>query len=77
MNYRMIGRFFSAILAIEAAFMLPAIAVSLIYGEKNVAVAYVICIAALLAVSGIFRYFGRNAQKRFYARDGLVCVGLA
>ena len=77
MNYRMIGRFFSAILAIEAAFMLPAIAVSLIYGEKNVAVAYVICIAALLAVSGIFRYFGRNAQKRFYAREGLVCVGLA
>ncbi len=76
MNYKMIGRFFAAILAIEAAFMLPAIAVSLIYHESSVAVAYVICIAALLCSSAFLYFLSRNAAKRFYAREGLVCVGL-
>ncbi|MBE5997381.1 MAG: TrkH family potassium uptake protein [Lachnospiraceae bacterium] len=76
MNYKMIGRFFSAILAIEAAFMLPAIVVALIYHEPSVIIAYTVCIAALLAVSALFRYVSRGAKTRFYAREGLVCVGL-
>ena len=76
MNYKMIGRFFAAILAIEAAFMVPAIIVALIYHEMPVVKAYVLCILALLAVSGLFWYISRSAKKRFYAREGLVCVGL-
>ena len=70
MNYKMIGRFFAAILAIEAAFMLPAIAVSLIYHESSVAVAYVICIAALLCSSAFLYFFVKKRGKTLLCKRG-------
>ena len=76
MNYKMIGRFLSAILAIEAAFMLPAIAVSAIYHEPGPAKAYCVTILLLLAVSAVLYFLSKGAKKRFYAREGMVCVGL-
>ena len=76
MNYKMIGRFLSAVLAIEAAIMLPAVAVSLFYREFSVAAAYGICIGLTLVFSLMLWLLTRRAEKRFYAREGLVCVGL-
>ena len=46
MNYKMIGRFLSQILAIEAAFMIPAMGVSVGYGEWNTVLAFAITIGA-------------------------------
>ena len=35
MNFKMMGRFLSQIIGIEAAFMLPALFISMGYGEQN------------------------------------------
>ena len=35
MNYKMMGKFISQILFVEAAFMLPALLLSIVYGEQS------------------------------------------
>ena len=35
MNYKMMGRFIAQILSLEGAFMLPALFISLGFGERN------------------------------------------
>ena len=40
MNFKMIGRFLAQIIAVEAVFLIPAMAVSLGYGEMNAAQAF-------------------------------------
>lgn len=76
MNYKIIGKIISQILAIEAALMLPAVIISVCDGEKNAAVAFLLTMGITFVFSGIFALFSRNAKKVFYAREGLVCVGL-
>ena len=77
MNYKMIGRFLSAILAIEAAFMIPAAVISLAYGEYPAARAFGLCIVLILGVSLLFHVLSGKPSTRFYAREGMICVALA
>ena len=51
MNYKMMGRFLSQILFMEALFMIPALAISLGYRETLGAEAFGITIALILAVA--------------------------
>lgn len=77
MNYKMIGRFFSQILFIESAFMLPAAVICLCDGDHASALSFFGVIAfALLAAAG-FSLLTRGARTDFYTKEGLVCVGLA
>ncbi|MEE1086429.1 MAG: TrkH family potassium uptake protein [Schaedlerella sp.] len=76
MNYKMMGRFIAQILAVEGAFMLPALFISLYDGDKEVVRAFIITIALIFAISGILFTFVKNCERRFYAREGLVCVAL-
>ena len=46
MNVKMMGRFIAQIIAIEAAFMIPALAISLGYGEAPAAKAFAISSAS-------------------------------
>ena len=77
MNYKMMGRFLSLILFVEAFFMIPALAISLGYGEANGARAFVITIALILAVALVLYRLCLGAPSAFRAKEGLVCVGIS
>ena len=75
MNYKMMGRLNALILAVTAVFMLPALFISLYYGEYGSVHSFGITIGIILAVAGILALLSRNAKKDFFAREGIVCVG--
>lgn len=74
MNYKMIARFMSRILLMEAAFMLPALIISAVDGVRDAVFGFVCGILITLAVSAVMGLVSRNAQLKFYAREGLICV---
>lgn len=76
MNFKMMGRFMSLSVLTEVIFMLPAWLISLAYKEGESAVAFSQTIAVMAAVSIFILIFCRRAEIKFYAREGLVCVGL-
>lgn len=75
MNYKMMGRFIAQILALEIVFMLPALLISVGYGEKLAVEAFFYAMAIMAAIAGVLLLFTRGSTKGFYAREGLVCVG--
>ena len=77
MNLKMMGRFIAQIIAVEAAFMLPALLISLGYGEDPAVKAFGITIGITLALAGILYAICHRAPKLFGARDGLACVSLS
>ena len=76
MNYRMIRRFVSKILLIEAVFMVPPLAISLYCGETEAVWAFLASIGIMLAAGGIGLATSKGTKKAFRAREGMVCVGL-
>lgn len=77
MNYKMMGRFIAQILGIEVIFMIPALCIS-IYCRESAAIrgfSWSMVVIALLAL-GLYALC-RKGKKRFYAREGMVCVGLS
>ena len=77
MNKKMIARMLGVLFALEALFMLPAIAVCVIYGETGAPMTGFLWTVALLAVlSGILMLVGRKATRDFYAREGFIIVAL-
>lgn len=77
MNYRMIGQIIAQIMAVEAAFMLPALLICVLDGDLLTAYAFVYTVLIIAAASVVLWLWGRKAQKLFYAREGLVCVALS
>ena len=77
MNLKMMGRFIAQIIAIEATFMIPALFISVGYGEWPgvKALGITIGIMALLA-AGMF-LLCRRAGRLFGAKEGFVCVALS
>lgn len=71
------GRIISEILAFEAAFMIPPIFICMHEGAHRTMFWFLITTLATLAVAAVLFFFCRNAKKGFYAREGLVCVGLS
>ncbi len=77
MNMKMMGRFIAQIVAIEAVFMLPALAISLGYGEWPAVQAFAVTLGIMLALAGGMYLLCRRAGKLFGAKEGLVCVALS
>lgn len=77
MNYKMMGRLIAQILLAEAAFMVPALIISLAGQDSQAILGFALSILVILAVAGMLMFFARRAKKGFYAREGMVCVGLA
>ena len=77
MNYKMMGRFLSEILLVEGVFMIPALCISLFCGEYHSAWAFLLSILIVMAIASGMYAFCRKAEQAFYAREGLVCVGLS
>ena len=77
MNFRMMGKFLAQILLVEAVFMLPAAVVSLIYGESTGVYSFLAAMGLIALVSGGLFLLCKGAPSAFYAKDGLVCVGVS
>ena len=77
MNYKMMGRFISQILFLEAFFMIPALLIGLGYQEFSVVQAFGVTIALILVVALVLYRICKGAPSAFYAKDGLVCVGVS
>lgn len=75
MNYRMMGKFISRILMVEAGFMLPALLIAVYHGERNTIFGFLTGMVITLASALLLYLVCRKARKGFYAREGLVCVG--
>ena len=77
MNYKMMSKFMCQILIVEGLFMIPAMFVSVGYGEFQTMWSFLASIGICAAVSGILRLFCKGAPGAFYAKEGLVCVGIS
>jgi len=77
MNYKMMGRLTAQILTIESLFMLPALIISLCRGETAAARGFLCTLAILLVIELALYLLCRKARDGFYAREGMVCVGLS
>ena len=77
MNYKMMGRFMAQILSIEGIFMIPALIISLCYGEDGVAKAFGWTMLLILVICIALYLICRGAPSAFYAKEGLVCVGIS
>ena len=77
MNYKMMGRFIAQILSIEAVFMLPALFISMYFGESMAVKGFVYSLLMIVAVAVVLFAICRGAPSAFYAREGLVCVGIS
>lgn len=75
MNYKMIARFYALILGIEAVFMIPSLGISIYDGTHRTTVAFLITILLTGAISALMYLLSRHAQKGFYVKEGLLCVG--
>ena len=71
------GRFIAQILMVEAVFMLPAMIISLCYGEYTAMWGFLITLGACCLVSIVLHWICKGAPSAFYAKEGLVCVGLS
>ena len=77
MNYKMMGRFIAQILSIEGVFMVPALLISLFCGEVGALHGFVCTLLLIAAIVAVLFLFCRNAPSAFYAKEGLVCVGVS
>ena len=77
MNFKMIGRFLSQIIGIEAAFLLPALFISIGYGEWNAVRGFLYALAIMVALGGALFLICRKAGRLFGAREGFVCVSFS
>lgn len=77
MNYRMIGKYISNILAIETILMMPALIIALATSDKKGAIGFAVAILSTAVVALILRLVCKKASQTMYAKDGFVCVGLS
>jgi len=77
MNYKMMGRFLSRILFIEAFFMIPALIISLHCRDAGAIRGFGISIPLIASLALLLNFLCRGAPNAFYAKDGLVCVGIS
>ena len=76
MNYKLMGRFIAQIILLEAAFLLPALGISLGYGEWQSVQGFLATIAIILALGLPLYCFCRKTGTQFGVREGMVCVSM-
>lgn len=77
LNYKIMLRIHAWILAIEAVFMLPPIAIAFATRDFAAANGFLGAVFVAVAVGALLTWLSRGAEARFYAREGLVCTGMA
>jgi trk system potassium uptake protein TrkH len=76
MNYKVMGRFISQILFVEAVFMIPAMLIGIYDGDKNTVKGFAFGIAIIFTVAVILYMLCNKAKERFFAKEGFLCVGI-
>ncbi len=74
MNYKMVGRFLSRMIAVEAVFLLPALFISLYHAELPAVYAFLSTLAIMVLGCIILFIISRKSGVVFTAKEGLVCV---
>ena len=77
MNYRLMGRIIALILAVEGVFMLPPLLLCVYDGDLHAVRGFAYTLGLLAVFVALLLILSRGARKGFYAREGLVCVGLS
>ena len=77
MNYKMMGRFIAQILTIEGLFMIPALILALVFRESGAMLGFLYTLIAIAATVLVLTLLCRGAPSAFYAKEGLVCVGIS
>ncbi len=77
MNFKMIGRFLSQILAVEGFFMIPALILALCFGERGASNAFLLTLGILAVAICFLWIFCRKAGRLFGAKEGMVCVSFS
>ena len=77
MNIKIMVRIHAYILAIEAVFMIPALIIALVDADKEASLGFAGAILVAFICACLMSYFSKNAKRKFYAREGLVCTGLS
>ena len=77
MNVKMMGKFISQIIAIEAVFMIPALLISLFCGETAAVNGFLLTLCIMILLAGLLYLICRKAGRLFGAREGLVCVAFS
>ena len=77
MNYKMMGRFIAQIFSIEGLFMMPALLIGIILGESSAVRGFAYTVLLLAALTTVLFLLCRKAPSAFYAKEGLVCVGVS
>ena len=77
MNFKMIGKIISLILGVEAVFMLPSVLICAVDGDMTGMRSFIWTILIIAAVSASGIVYCWKAPKGFYAREGLICVGVS
>ena len=77
MNYKMMGRFIAQILSIEGLFMIPAVVIGIFCKEYAAVQAFLVTMALIALLTGFLYLLCRKAPSAFYAKEGLVCVGVS
>ncbi len=73
MNYKMMGKFLARIAALEFVFLLPAVILSVCYGEDGAARAFFMTMGIVAAVALVLWLSCRRAASSFGVREGMVC----
>ncbi|MDO4312220.1 MAG: TrkH family potassium uptake protein [Eubacteriales bacterium] len=77
MNYKIIGRFLAQILTVEGVFMVPAAVICIVNNEIPALHGFLWSLLIICAVVLVLFLTCRKAESRFYAKEGLVCVGIS
>ena len=77
MNYKMMGRFMAQILSVEGVFMVPALIMALCLGETMALKGFAVALAAIWITVMVLWRICRGAPSAFFAKEGLVCVGIS
>ena len=77
MNFKMMGRLSALILGIEALFMLPSLFICIADHDSGGAYAFLITIGITALLAAILALLSIGAKSGFYAREGMVSVGLS
>ncbi|MBQ6999581.1 MAG: TrkH family potassium uptake protein [Oscillospiraceae bacterium] len=77
MNYKMVGRFLSQILFIEALFMVPALCISLYCADAMAVKGFLAAIGVAVGAAVVMHLLCKGAPSAFYAKEGFVCVAIS
>ena len=76
MNYKMMGQFVAKIVAVEAAFMVPPLLISLFCGESAALRGFLMALGVIAVVEALLIAFCRKSERGFDEKEGLVSVGI-